>query len=85
MVGTAFVVNLERISDLRSRGRWPLLIVVGAVCFVVGLAFHPGTRARITGKLTYEANPHIPEAVRVRVLNGLLEERYPVTYVHLSF
>lgn len=58
-----------------------MLITIGLVCFFLGLAFHPGTRARITGNFTYAENPHIPDSVRVRVLNGLLQERYPESFV----
>lgn len=67
-------------ADASNLGRWPLMLAVAAVCFFAGLAFHPATRERIAGNLTYAENPYLDVAVRVRVLNGLLQERYPDAY-----
>jgi hypothetical protein len=64
-------------ADSSHWGRWPLLLAVAAVCFLAGLASHPAARDTIASKLTYAANPYLDVAVRVRVLNGLLQERYP--------
>ncbi|KLT44090.1 hypothetical protein CC85DRAFT_257531 [Cutaneotrichosporon oleaginosum] len=53
------------------------MLAIAAACFLAGLAVHPAARETIAGKLSYTKNPHLDVAVRVRVLNGLLQERYP--------